>query len=103
MDDDTLNAHHLRPLTPLAIQRVQHVGHCPSEVRAILPQLRRGLGRLAGDHRAAKAVHRRFVHCDGLGGDHALNLVSRLERGQRGARGRDTERHGIRLVAGDGG
>src|ERR1700733_6091638 len=89
MDDHALDPDDLRAFASLPIQRVEHVGHAPGKVRAILPQLRRHFGRLIVHHSPAKALHGAKVHRHRLRGQHAFDFVGRLERPQ----GRDRGEH----------
>jgi hypothetical protein len=89
VDDHALDPDDLRAFASLPIQRVEHVGHAPGKVRAILPQLRRHFGRLIVHHSPAKALHGAKVHRHRLRGQHAFDFVGRLERPQ----GRDRGEH----------
>ena len=53
MDEHALDPDDLRA-SSLPIQRVEHVGHAPGEVRAILPQLQRHFGLLIVHHSPGK-------------------------------------------------
>ena len=89
MDDHALDPDDLRAFASLPIQRVEHVGHAPGKVRAVLPQLRRHFGRLLVHHSPAKALHGAKVHRHRLRGQHAFDFVGRLERPQ----GRNRSEH----------
>jgi hypothetical protein len=82
VDVDVLDRDFLRAFAAMAIEGFQQRRVCPRQLARLVEILSPALERLFADHGAPVALHRCIVASDELRGDHAFELIPRLDTDQ---------------------